>query len=159
MAIRITINHIKLVRESSHLYQIDHRSIHGPEDAVAVVNSVFSLKDEAQEVVCALYLTTANTIAGIQELFDVDALATIVCGLGATPAGAKASRLANVPNNASKVRTISLIVLVATIAFGVVAYLMGNPTPLQLGALALVAVASLAMLVFSHRIVKDLERV
>ena len=37
MAIRITINHIKLVRESSHLYQIDHRSIHGPEDAVAVV--------------------------------------------------------------------------------------------------------------------------
>ncbi len=98
-------------------------------------------------------------VAGIQELFDVDALATIVCGLGATPAGAKASRLANVPNNASKVRTISLIVLVATIAFGVVAYLMGNPTPLQLGALALVAVASLAMLVFSHRIVKDLERV
>ena len=98
-------------------------------------------------------------VAGIQELFDVDALATIVCGIGATPAGAKASRLANVPNNASKVRTISLIVLVATIAFGVVAYLMGNPTPLQLGALALVAVASLAMLVFSHRIVKDLERV
>ena len=68
MAIRITINHIKLVRESSHLYQIDHRSIHGPEDAVAVVNSVFSLKDEAQEVVCALYLTTANAIAGIQEI-------------------------------------------------------------------------------------------
>ena len=98
-------------------------------------------------------------VAGIQELFDVDALATIVCGIGATPAGAKASRLANVPNNASKVRTISLIVLVATIAFGAVAYLMGNPTPLQLGALALVAVASLAMLVFSHRIVKDLERV
>ena len=98
-------------------------------------------------------------VAGIQELFDVDALATIVCGIGATPAGAQASRLANVPNNASKVRTISLIVLVATIAFGVVAYLMGNPTPLQLGALALVAVASLAMLVFSHRIVKDLERV
>jgi membrane protein YdbS with pleckstrin-like domain len=64
-----------------------------------------------------------------------------------------------VPNNASKVRTISLIVLLATIAFGAVAYLMGNPTPLQLGALALVAVASLAMLVFSHRIVKDLERV
>ena len=98
-------------------------------------------------------------VAGLQELFDVDALATIVCGIGATPAGAQASRLANVPNNASKVRTISLIVLVATIAFGVVAYLMGNPTPLQLGALALVAVASLAMLVFSHRIVKDLERV
>jgi O-antigen/teichoic acid export membrane protein len=98
-------------------------------------------------------------VAGIQELFDVDALATIVCGIGATPAGAQASRLANVPNNASKVRTISLIVLVATIAFGVVAYLMGNPTPLQLGALALVAVASLAMLVFSHRMVKDLERV
>lgn len=98
-------------------------------------------------------------VAGLQELFDVDALATIVCGIGATPAGAQASRLANVPNNASKVRTISLIVLVATIAFGVVAYLMGNPTPLQLGALALVAVASLAMLVFSHRMVKDLERV
>lgn len=98
-------------------------------------------------------------VAGIQELFDVDALATIVCGIGATPAGAQASRLANVPNNASKVRTISLIVLVATIAFGVVAYLMGNPTPLQLAALALVAVASLAMLVFSHRMVKDLERV
>lgn len=98
-------------------------------------------------------------VAGIQELFDVDALATIVCGIGATPAGAQASRLANVPNNASKVRTISLIVLVATIAFGAVAYLMGNPTPLQLGALALVAVASLAMLVFSHRMVKDLERV
>ena len=98
-------------------------------------------------------------VAGIQELFDVDALATIVCGIGATPAGAQASRLANVPNNASKVRTISLIVLVATIAFGVVAYLMGNPTPLQLGALALVVVASLAMLVFSHRMVKDLERV
>ena len=98
-------------------------------------------------------------VAGLQELFDVDALATIVCGIGATPAGAQASRLANVPNNASKVRTISLVVLLATIAFGVVAYLMGNPTPLQLGALALVVVASLAMLVFSHRMVKDLERV
>lgn len=98
-------------------------------------------------------------VAGIQELFDVDALATIVCGIGATPAGAQASRLANVPNNASKVRTISLVVLLATIALGVVAYLMGNPTPLQLGALALVVVASLAMLVFSHRMVKDLERV
>ena len=69
MAIRITLNKIKLVRESSHLYDIDRRSIHEPEDAVAVVNTVLGLQDEAQEVVCALYLTTANTIAGIQELY------------------------------------------------------------------------------------------
>ena len=100
-----------------------------------------------------------GVIAGVQELFDTDALATIACGIGATPAGAQASRLANVPNNASKVRTISLIVLLATIAFCAIAYLTGDPTPLQLCALALVAVAALAMLIFSHRMVKDLERV
>ena len=69
MAIRITLNKIKLVRESSHLYDIDRRSIHAPEDAVNIINTVLGLNEEAQEVVCALYLTTANTIAGIQELY------------------------------------------------------------------------------------------
>ena len=68
MAIRISLTHIKLVREPSHLYNIDHRSIHNPEDAAAVFNSVLDLQDEAQEVVCALYLSTSNTILGVQEI-------------------------------------------------------------------------------------------
>lgn len=68
MAIRISLAHIKLVREPSHLYNIDHRNIHNPEDAAAVFNSVLSLQDEAQEVVCALYLSTSNNILGVQEI-------------------------------------------------------------------------------------------
>lgn len=68
MAIRISLAHIKLVREPSHLYNIDHRAINGPDDATAVFNSVLDLEDEAQEVVCALYLSTANHILGVQEV-------------------------------------------------------------------------------------------
>ena len=98
-------------------------------------------------------------VVGMRSAFDADALATVACGLGSTPAGAQASRLANVPSNASKVRTISLIALVFCCLFLAVALFMGDPTPEQVGVLSLAAFAALLMAFFSHRQVKELERV
>lgn len=68
MAIRISITKVKLVRESSHLYDIAHRQIHNPEDAADVFDSIFDLKSEAQEVFCALFLDTKNGVVGAQEI-------------------------------------------------------------------------------------------
>ncbi|MBQ9006965.1 MAG: hypothetical protein IJ092_11440 [Atopobiaceae bacterium] len=98
-------------------------------------------------------------VVGLRSVFDVDALATVACGLGSTPAGAQASRLANVPSNAKKVRAIALIALVACCAFLGVAVALGNPVPEQIGVLALAAFATLLMSFFSHKQVKELERV
>jgi len=98
-------------------------------------------------------------VVGLRSVFDVDALATVACGLGSTPAGAQASRLANVPSNAKKVRAISLIVLVACVVFLGIAIKMGDPTPEQIGVLCLAAFAALMMTWFSHKQVKELERV
>jgi len=113
--------------------------------------------------IACLFLGMAALIAGIasgvMQAFDTDAIATLACGIGAMPAGAQASRLANVPSNAKKVRLMSLIVLIASSAFCAIAVALGNPTPWQIAALALVIVASLAMLIYSHRLVKQLERV
>lgn len=98
-------------------------------------------------------------VVGVRTVFDVDALATLACGLGSTPAGAQASRLANVPSNAKKVRAIALIALAGSCVFLAVAVLMGNPIPAQVGVIALAAFAALLMTVNSQKQVKELERV
>jgi hypothetical protein len=100
-----------------------------------------------------------GVVSGISTVFDTDAIATVACGLGSAPAGAQSSRLANVPSNAAQVRAISLVILLGTTVFAVAAYMLGNPTPLQLGAFALVWIAALLMAIFSHQEVKQLERV
>ena len=98
-------------------------------------------------------------VVGLRTVFDVDALATVACGLGSTPAGAQASRLANVPSNAKKVRAISLIALLACCGFLAIAVMAGDPQPEQIGVIVLAAFAALLMTIFSHRQVKELERV
>lgn len=100
-----------------------------------------------------------GVIVDIQTIFDSDAIATVLCGIGSMPAGAQSSRLANVPSNAYKVRSISIIVLLFTIAIGAFAVMTGNPTPVQIGVIALVCIAALCMLIYSQKLVKQLERV
>lgn len=106
-----------------------------------------------------LVTAVVGIAAGVAQAWDIDALATLICGLGITPTGAQASRLANVPSNATKVRTLSLIALVATVALCAVGYFMGRIETPQLIAFALAILAELIMVVYSHRIVKQLERV
>ena len=100
-----------------------------------------------------------GAIIGIQTIFDTDAIATVLCGVGSVPAGAQSSRLANVPSNAYKVRTISIIVLVFTAAIGAFAITTGDPTPAQIGVIGLICIAALCMLIYSQKLVKQLEHV
>lgn len=96
---------------------------------------------------------------GVTSVFDTDAIATIACGVGGLPAGGQASRLANVPAHAGRIRSISLVMLAASGALLAVSMALGDPTTLQLVALTLVAAIALAMAVFAHRVVRGLERV
>ncbi len=96
---------------------------------------------------------------GLRSVFDVDALATVACGLGSTPAVGRGIKARYVPSNAKKVRAISLIALVACVVFLGIAIKMGDPKPEQIGVLCLAAFAALMMTWFSHKQVKELERV
>ena len=96
---------------------------------------------------------------GLVEAFDVDAIATIFCGLGAAPTGVQTSRLANVPSNATKIRSIGLVVLLGSIVFAGVAVWQGNPSVVQLVALGAMIITALLMVVFAQQLAKYLERV
>ena len=50
MSIHISLNKIVLIKESAHRYNLDTRSIHGPEDAVHAINTILNLDNLAQEV-------------------------------------------------------------------------------------------------------------
>ena len=97
-----------------------------------------------QGFIDTLYMTVPSTL-----------LAYIV-GL---PLGVQASRLANVPSNAKKIRLMALLFTFCACALVGIAFALGNPTPLQMAALVLTAVIGVAMLVFSHTLVKAQERV
>ena len=78
MSIHISLNKIVLIKESAHRYNLDTRSIHGPEDAVHAINTILNLDNEAQEVLVTLMLNTKNDIVGIQEITRGSLSASIV---------------------------------------------------------------------------------
>lgn len=78
MSINISLNKIVLVKDSSHRYNLDTRSIRGPEDAVHAINTILNLNNEAQEVLVTLMLNTKNSIVGIQEITRGSLAASIV---------------------------------------------------------------------------------
>ena len=78
MSINISLNKIVLVKDSSHRYNLDTRSIRGPEDAVHAINTILNLNHEAQEVLVTLMLNTKNSIVGIQEITRGSLSASIV---------------------------------------------------------------------------------
>ncbi len=106
-----------------------------------------------------LAVLIVGIVAGVKDGYDLDAISTIFCGLGATPAGVQAARLANVPSNSTKVRAMAIVVLIASAIFAVVAFKGGDPSVAQLVALGVMILVALIMLVFAHRQVKVLEKV
>ena len=78
MSIHISLNKIVLIKESAHRYNLDTRSIHGPEDPVHAINTILNLNNEAQEVLVTLMLNTKNSIVGIQEITRGSLSASIV---------------------------------------------------------------------------------
>lgn len=98
-------------------------------------------------------------LTGVQTVFDTDAVATVACGVGAIPGGAQSARLANVPSNATKVRRLAIILVIASIVFAAIAMTMGDPTPLQIAVLVGAGIVALLMMVFAQRLVKRLEQV
>ena len=78
MSINISLNKIVLVKDSSQRYDLDTRSIRGPEDAVHAINTILNLNNEAQEVLVTLMLNTKNSIVGIQEITRGSLSASIV---------------------------------------------------------------------------------
>ena len=106
-----------------------------------------------------LAVLIVGIIAGATANFDADAVCTIFCGLGATPTGVQAARLANVPSNAGRVRWMALVMLIADLVFVGVSLWRGDPTVAQLAVMGLAALVALAMLVFAQREVKALEKV
>ena len=78
MSINISLNKIVLVKDSSDRYDLDTRSIRGPEDAVHAINTILNLNNEAQEVLVTLMLNTKNSIVGIQEITRGSLSASIV---------------------------------------------------------------------------------
>lgn len=105
-----------------------------------------------------LFAIIAGAIAAASAV-DADAIATIAGGVVGLPLGVQTSRLANVPSNAKKIRLMALLFTLCASALVGIAFALGNPTPLQMAALVLTAVIGVAMLAFSHTLVKAQERV
>ena len=68
MSVTISIAKVKLVRESSHRYDITSKRVSSPETAADAINAALDLKDEAQEVLGTLFLDTKNHITGVMEV-------------------------------------------------------------------------------------------
>lgn len=76
--VTISLSKIKLVRESNHRYDIDSKVIRNPEGAVIMINKVLDLKDEAQEVLIAVFLDAKRRIIGMMEVSRGDLSSSIV---------------------------------------------------------------------------------
>lgn len=68
MAIEISIERVKLVRESSHIYSFSSREVSSPDVVADVINEVLDLNHEPQEIVCEIMLNTKNHIVGVMEV-------------------------------------------------------------------------------------------
>ena len=68
MAIEISIERVKLVRESSHIYSFSPREVSSPDVVADVINEVLDLNHEPQEIVCEIMLNTKNHIVGVMEV-------------------------------------------------------------------------------------------
>ena len=68
MAIEISIERVKLVRESTHIYSFSSREVSSPDVVADVINEVLDLNHEPQEIVCEIMLNTKNHIVGVMEV-------------------------------------------------------------------------------------------
>ena len=68
MPVTISISKVKLVRESSHRYDIASKRMSSPEAAAEAINAALDLQNEAQEVLGTLFLDTKNNITGVMEV-------------------------------------------------------------------------------------------
>lgn len=77
MAIRITLNRVQLVRESSHIYDVPP-VVSCPEDAAEIAKEVLSLEDRSEEIFACLFLNVKNHVVGVQEISRGSATASVV---------------------------------------------------------------------------------
>lgn len=68
MAIQISIERVKLVRETAHRYDIASRSIGKPEDALKIINEVLDIEHEPSEVLAEIMLNAKNEVNGIHQI-------------------------------------------------------------------------------------------
>ena len=100
----------------------------------------------------------SGVMAAVRAL-DLDAAATLLGGVIGLPVGVQTARLANVPSNAARIQKVALIVTLLTIGLAALAFCAGDPTSLQIAALACAILVGLAMTVFSHVLVREQAKV